>query len=205
MSGCHQANTDGNEPFTTSARDLIPTVEEGQIASGAAGSDVIEQPIPFPHYTHAVENDINCQYCHSGARRSIHSGVPPTETCMGCHKMIKTDSEHIKKLTEYFNSGEPTPWKKVHDLPDYVAFSHKRHVKAGVDCTECHQEDIANQGKEISEGNYDGPVMVRDAAMTMQMGWCLDCHETHPSVDTNYKEQANLRRAELKDCWTCHK
>ena len=46
-------------------------------------------------------------------------------------------------------------------------------------------------------------VMIRES--TLQMGWCLDCHESHPSIDENYGEQANLRRAELKDCWTCHK
>jgi hypothetical protein len=39
----------------------------------------------------------------------------------------------------------------------------------------------------------------------MQMGWCLDCHASHPSIDKNYGDKANLRRAELKDCWTCHK
>ncbi|MEZ4240256.1 MAG: hypothetical protein R3F59_29695 [Myxococcota bacterium] len=46
-------------------------------------------------------------------------------------------------------------------------------------------------------------VMVREA--TLQMGWCLDCHASHPSVDKNYGDAAALRRAELKDCWTCHK
>jgi hypothetical protein len=46
-------------------------------------------------------------------------------------------------------------------------------------------------------------VMVRET--TLQMGWCLECHENHPSIDENYGTAATLRRAELKDCWTCHK
>jgi hypothetical protein len=37
------------------------------------------------------------------------------------------------------------------------------------------------------------------------MGWCLDCHAQHESIDTNYGDKAELRRAELKDCYTCHK
>ena len=46
-------------------------------------------------------------------------------------------------------------------------------------------------------------VMVRET--TMQMGWCLNCHASHPSINDNYGDKADLRRAELKDCWTCHK
>jgi predicted CXXCH cytochrome family protein len=37
------------------------------------------------------------------------------------------------------------------------------------------------------------------------MGWCLDCHAQHESIDENYGVNAELRRAELKDCYTCHK
>ena len=39
----------------------------------------------------------------------------------------------------------------------------------------------------------------------LTMGWCLNCHKEHPKVDENYGAQAELRRAELKDCYTCHK
>ena len=40
---------------------------------------------------------------------------------------------------------------------------------------------------------------------TLKMGWCLYCHAQHESIDENYGTKAELRRAELKDCWTCHK
>jgi hypothetical protein len=39
----------------------------------------------------------------------------------------------------------------------------------------------------------------------LKMGWCLDCHATHPNIDENYGAKAELRRSELKDCYTCHK
>lgn len=200
--GCSSATADKGDLFVLEARPLISIVEDGQVASGGVSDEALAQPIQFPHYTHAVERKIDCQYCHSSARRSIHSGVPPTETCMGCHKMVNTDSPEIQKLAAFFASGEPIPWQKVHDLPDYVTFSHKRHIQGGLDCTECHGADISLQGKDAVAG---GDVMKRDADMKMQMGWCLDCHENHDSVDKNYGEQAETRRAELKDCWTCHK
>ena len=61
----------------------------------------------------------------------------------------------------------------------------------------------ADENGNMTEQMVVKTVMVREA--TLQMGWCLNCHKTHPSVDENYGEQAELRRAELKDCWTCHK
>lgn len=184
----------------------------GQIGAGVADGVALEQPIPFSHYLHAGKNEIQCEYCHSSARKSIHGGVPEVQVCMNCHKFVKTKSPHIQKVTEHYENGDPIQWQKVHDLPDYVNFAHVRHVRAGVDCTECHGQ-IKLQGKPTyTTTEVDGEetqllsvdkVMVRES--TLQMGWCLDCHAGHPSVDENYGENAGARRAELKDCWTCHK
>ncbi len=135
-----------------------------------------DQPIPFSHKLHAGKRQIPCQYCHSSARRSITSGIPPLNTCMGCHRFVKTDSPHIKKITEKYEKNEPMEWVKVHDLPDFVRFSHQIHVKgAKLQCQECH-----------------GPVEEMDTVeqiAPLQMGWCLDCHR---------KKDANI------DCLTCH-
>lgn len=84
-------------------------------------------------------------------------------TCMGCHKIVATDKPNIKILTEKFKKNEPIEWVKVHDLPDYVRFTHKRHVAAGLQCQECH-----------------GPVETMDVleqVAPLQMGWCLSCHK----------------------------
>jgi hypothetical protein len=112
---------------------------------------------------------------------------------MNCHKVIPSDDRpELEKLKEYYASGEPIPWQKVHDLPDFVHFSHKRHVRGGVRCQECH-------------GEVQDEMTVAYRVNTLQMGWCLDCHKDHPTVDENYGASAELRRAELKDCLTCHK
>ena len=120
------------------------------------------QPIPFSHKLHAGDMQINCNYCHSSARRSEVSGIPPLNTCMGCHKVVRTDREPIKKITEAFNSGHAIEWIKVHDLPDFVRFTHKRHIASGLTCQECH-----------------GPVEtmeVVEQVAPLQMGWCIGCH-----------------------------
>ena len=213
-----------------------------QIGSGYVTGEALPQPIAFPHYTHAQVLGMECQYCHSEARKSKHSGIPPVQSCMGCHQWVKTGEPEIKKLTEYWKAGEgdtfkkqayvgglsdaelakvaeghkeTLPWKKVHDIPDFVHFAHKPHIRAGVDCTECHGQMQLQGMKEPVQVGVDHatgePIMeehvvnvvVRET--TMQMGWCIDCHSQHPSVDKNYGDQAEIRRAELKDCWTCHK
>lgn len=48
-----------------------------------------EQPIKFSHELHSGTHEIECQYCHTGARRSKHSVIPATNTCMNCHRAIK--------------------------------------------------------------------------------------------------------------------
>ncbi|MBI5888478.1 MAG: cytochrome c3 family protein [Deltaproteobacteria bacterium] len=135
------------------------------------------QPINFSHKIHAGDNKIPCIYCHIYADRSRVSGVPNVQRCMGCHKIIKTDSPEIIKLTGYWERKEPIAWVKVHNLPDHVGFTHKRHIKAGLDCKLCHG-DVASMSrvKRVS---------------SLQMGWCLNCHEKREVVNG-------------KDCWTCH-
>jgi hypothetical protein len=65
-------------------------------------------------------------------------------------------------VRESWATGKSLPWIKVHDLPDYVYFSHEIHVHKGVGCASCH-------------GRVDQmPLMY--AENTLQMEWCLNCH-----------------------------
>ncbi len=214
--GIDEADQEGDDRFPLERHELLPmfTPSNGHIATGATTGIALEQPIGFSHYIHANTLGIQCEFCHSEARKSIHAGVPPVQTCMNCHRWVKTDLAEVQKIHKFYcgkekcgptdtgADGKPIPWQKVHDLPDYVYFSHKRHVRAGVDCTECHGQ-VRLQGQKPSPDAPVREVFIRET--TLQMGWCLDCHASHPSIDDNYGDQADLRRAELKDCWTCHK
>ena len=152
------------------------------------GKDV-EQPIEFPHNIHAKINKINCMYCHTYARRSKVAGIPPTSKCMGCHSIIATDKPRIKKLTEYWDKKEPPQWNKVHDVPDFVHFTHEKHLKRFVFdnndmpvervsevCAFCHGEV-----KEMTVAKKSKP---------LNMGFCRRCHEANNGPF---------------DCWKCHK
>lgn len=64
-----------------------------------------DQPIKFSHATHAGVNKIDCQYCHDSARKSKHSGIPSTNTCMNCHAAIKNGSTYgTAELTKIYAS-----------------------------------------------------------------------------------------------------
>lgn len=237
QAGCPDVSSfPGTEDFPRLSQSMLPPDfgdQEVHLGAGLITGVGPEQPIAFPHHKHIVELGMQCEYCHSSARKSIHGGVPETRVCAGCHWQVKADHPEIAKILSFgegcgfegaggLNANcEPIPWKKVHDIPDFVHFSHKRHVQGGVECTECHgQVELQGQPTTWTKSDAMGnPILDDDGHLvkmegvrypmvretTMQMGWCLDCHASHPSIDKNYGDKADLRRAELKDCWTCHK
>jgi hypothetical protein len=121
-----------------------------------------EQPVPFSHKHHVQGLGLQCQYCHTTVEKSSYAGIPPTRTCMNCHAQIWTNAQLLEPVRESWATGQSIPWIKVHDLPDFVYFSHEIHVNKGIGCESCH-------------GRVDQmPLMY--AQNTLQMEWCLDCH-----------------------------
>jgi hypothetical protein len=145
------------------------------------------QPLPFSHRLHAGSLAIPCLHCHSGAEKSRAAGIPSVEACMGCHKVTKTDSPAIRRLTAVYDSGEILAWKRVHSLPSHVFFDHRPHVLAGVACQTCH-----------------GPVQempVLRQLMSLRMGNCLACHRNpRPALPAG----SPITRAP-ENCNACHR
>lgn len=154
-----------------------------------------EQPIPFSHKIHAGTHKIACTYCHTGADKSRHATVPAMNVCMNCHTVVKTESPHIQKLHQYYEEGRPIEWVRIHNLPDFAYFSHKRHVAKGVSCETCH-------------GDVKGMDRVSQEA-PLTMGWCLDCHrgKTTPKK-VLAKVYPNMKKPEgpvaSTNCTVCH-
>jgi hypothetical protein len=106
---------------------------------------------------------------------------------MNCHKVTKTDSPHIQKLTQAYESGRPLPWERIHSLPDHTYFDHRPHVGAGILCQTCHGEvqrmDVVSQ------------------QMSLRMGNCLGCHrEVHAAVPPG----STITRGP-ENCNACHR
>jgi hypothetical protein len=159
---------------------------------GTYDGEDVPQPIEFPHNIHVKDNNINCMYCHTYARRSKVAGIPPTSKCIGCHKVIATDKERIQKLTEYWEKKQPPQWKKVHDIPDFVHFTHEKHLKTMIfDRPDFPVENV----KEVCafcHGDVEN-MTVAEKQKPLNMGFCVRCHI------------ANEELGAPGDCWACHK
>ncbi|HRI66290.1 MAG TPA: cytochrome c3 family protein [Polyangium sp.] len=129
--------------------------------------DPIDQPVEFDHRHHVQDDGIDCTYCHSSAMSAASAGIPSTELCMGCHNQIWNQSPMLEPVRRSYFSGEPIPWNRVHDVPDFVYFNHAIHTNKGFGCVTCH-------------GRVDWMGRVYQVA-DLTMGWCLDCHR-HPEA-----------------------
>ena len=169
-----------------------------------------DQPVEYSHKLHAGDLGLDCRYCHVGVERSAVASVPPTQTCMNCHKLIKTDSEKLLPVRQSWATGIPIEWVRVHKIPDYAYFNHSSHIRAGVGCLSCH-------------GNVAEMDVVRQVE-PLSMSWCLDCHrnpdtQIRPAGDvTNMKwtpsgdqlaKVANIKKEKKidppTDCSGCHR
>ena len=155
-----------------------------------AGKDVA-QPINYSHKLHAGDLGINCLYCHTYARRSKVAGIPPTSKCMGCHTAVATadDKPEIAKLSAMWESGQSPAWNKVNDMPDFVHFSHERHLQKFLfDNPEMNIQD----SREVCAMCHGDMVEVGVAKKMrpLTMGFCNTCHENNDGP---------------ADCTRCHK
>lgn len=176
----------------------------------AEGVGATLQPIAFPHNLHAGSEEgqanMDCQFCHFSAERSVDAGIPSVATCWGCHQVIpgRTNPQEVAKIEEYMESGEPIPWVRLYKISDHAHFPHMRHIAAGLACQQCHGE-IQQVGAEgiqtrtgigralfgVDPGVHDnGPVWGGG-----NMGWCIDCHRQ--------PNEQGVQQAST-DCAVCH-
>jgi hypothetical protein len=134
-------------------------------------------PPRFDHAAH-LKRDLACIDCHEGGATKDRAGMPPIDTCTGCHEPKDDRPEVTASIRDYMDARTanafPTP--AVHG-PTYrdVKFSHKRHADAKVDCAKCHEG--------ATKGALAAP------AGPMAMDTCVDCHD---------------RKKAANDCATCH-
>ncbi len=146
----------------------------------------VEQPIEFDHRHHVQDEQIDCLYCHSGARSEALAGIPSTDVCMGCHAQVWIDSPLLAPVQASYFERAPIAWARVYTLPDFVYFHHGVHVQRGIACARCHG-DVGEMAR-----------VARMSPLTMQ--WCLDCHR-HPPPPF----PSGRAITPLTTCTACHR
>lgn len=138
-----------------------------------------DQPIKFSHKLHAGLNKIDCQYCHDAARRSKHSMIPGTNTCMNCHTAVKSGSQYgTAEITKIFASAgyDPINSKYIDNYDSWteeqVAELYKKWIGQeymsknsltslddnGRNTVETEWEGIVKALKNDSNGKIQGPI-----------------------------------------------
>ena len=178
------------------------------------------QPIEFSHKVHAGEQGIDCNYCHSSARKGKHSNIPSANVCMNCHANIVEGPKHgTKEIAKIYKAvgydvdsrsyiegyeQQPIKWVRIHNLPNHAYFNHSQHVVAGnIECQECHgaieEMDVVYQKEKLT------------------MGWCINCHrDSKIDLDNPYYHEYDEwvekhKKADLSvedigglECGKCH-
>ncbi len=166
---------------------VLKTLIDGAFTIGVQTGYQPTQPIAFSHKIHAGQYEIDCQYCHTGVRKSKSANIPSPNICMNCHTQVKTESEEIQKIyaaidydpstQTYGTNTKPIEWVRIHNLPDLAYFNHSQHVDvAEIECQTCH-----------------GPIEEMEVVYqysNLTMGWCINCHR-ETDVNTKGNEYYN--------------
>lgn len=168
---------------------ILKSAIDGIFTIGVQQGYQPDQPIAFSHKIHAGDYKIDCNYCHTGVRKSKNANIPSPNICMNCHSSIKTESPEIQKIYAAIENNEPIEWVRIHNLPDLAYFNHSQHVQVGgVECQTCH-----------------GPIEEMDKVSQyapLTMGWCINCHrETDVNTKGNdyYNKLVEMHNAHSKE------
>ena len=208
------------------------------IAVLAAGADPVvpnsnrgyapEQPLPFSHRLHAGELQMDCLFCHHGARKGAHAGLPETELCMACHAQVSAPFEQVVTERERAarEGGEPatlvspalaalyrfagwdpeTRAPRADATPRPVPWVRVHNMPDFVAFD--HSVHVA---RGLACQSCHGPVQAMERVrqeLDMTMGWCIECHRSQPvapAVGSPTPGAAADDRAHVStDCAACH-
>ena len=177
------------------------------------------QPIAFSHRLHAGELGVQCLYCHAGAERSRHAGIPAASTCMNCHRSVTAPfgavraederateerrkpalivSPELQKLYAAVAIDPQTMLAAADRRPQPIAWTKVHNVPDFVYFD--HRGHVAaGVSCQQCHGAIETMERVRQVE-TLEMGWCVNCHR-----QVNQTGVAGRPVYASLDCVTCH-
>lgn len=186
-----------------------PDIEEGYTP---------QQPIAYSHRLHAGELQIDCLFCHSAAVEGRHAGIPSSDVCMKCHKVVTSSygalQEEDELAKEENRKPRPIVSAELRKLFDSFGLDETLQAREGVQpqsipWVRVHNlpdyvvfDHRAHVTAGVSCQHCHGPVESMQRVRQIEdltMGWCVNCHR-----DAS-KNGINGQAAHAStDCAVCH-
>ncbi len=169
-----------------------------------------DQPIKFSHKLHAGLNKIECQYCHDSARRSKHSSIPGTNTCMNCHSAVKKGSQHgTAELTKIFASigFDPIAGKYVDGYENWSDAQIEDLYKKWIGQEYMSEKSLTaldEAGKDLVQNQWDGIVAALKNDSNGKIQGPIEWTRIHNLPDHAYFNHAQHVNIGQIACQKCH-
>jgi len=177
------------------------------------------QPIAFSHRLHSGELGMQCLYCHSGAERSRHAGIPAASTCMNCHKTVTAPFGAVRAEDDLAKQENRKPAlvvsSELQKLYDAMAIDPQTMLAApdrqprSIAWTRIHRvpdfvyfDHRGHVAAGVTCQQCHGPIETMERVRqveTLEMGWCVNCHR-----QVNQTGVAGRQVYASIDCVTCH-
>ena len=169
-----------------------------------------DQPIAFSHQIHAGINKIDCQYCHDSARRSKHSLIPGTNTCMNCHSAVKKGTiTGTSEITKIFASIGFDPITGQY-IPDYENWTDKQIEDLykkwiGQEYMSANPLSAMNEtGRSLVQAEWEGVVSVLKNDSNGKIQGPIEWVRVHNLPDHVYFNHAQHVSIGQVECQKCH-
>jgi mono/diheme cytochrome c family protein len=169
-----------------------------------------DQPVNFSHKIHAGVNKIDCQYCHDSARRSKHSSIPGTNTCMNCHSAVKkgtiSGTSEITKIfasigfdpitNKYIDNYDNWSDKEIEDL--YKKWISQEYV------ADKGLASLDDAGRILVDEQWDGVVKALKNDSNGKIQGPIEWVRIHNLADHAYFNHAQHVSVGKIECQQCH-
>ena len=175
------------------------------------------QPIAYSHRLHAGDLEIPCLYCHSGAEKSRHAGIPAAGVCMNCHKFVTAALDDVRAEEQRASTEGRQPQQVVSSelrkLYDALGLGEDLKPDAGrrprpVEWIRVHRvpdfvffDHRPHVSAEVNCRRCHGAVETMEQVFQVEplsMGWCVQCHRHESDDGTQERVVAST------DCAACH-
>lgn len=179
-----------------------------------------EQPIAFSHRLHAGDLGLDCLFCHTGAERGRHAGIPAASVCMKCHEQVSAGWTAVLQERETAVGEQREPRRVISSelakLYDSLALDDQLRALPDGEPRDIpwvrvhnladfvHFDHSVHVARGISCQSCHGPVQSMERVRqhsSFSMGTCMSCHRT----SAPQRDGPNAWRGHAStDCVTCH-